>query len=239
MYTAKTAPTVLPVSYEEMKEKRMSNAKGNGEIDQEAFLNLLVTQMRNQDPLEPMDNMDFTTQTTAFAQLEQMTNTNKGMDKMVELTNNVYQANQGLGISQGFIGKTVEYNTNTVKIDNGVPSPISFYAEEAGQSGTIKIINASDELVGMITMSEGVKKGQNDLPWDGKGLGNVDLQDGTYYFQATATTETGKDVGIATYSEGKVDGVTVTGGKMYFRVNNGLVPADSVYSVKEKAQLVP
>jgi flagellar hook assembly protein FlgD len=149
----------------------------------------------------------------------------------------IYQANHGLGISAGFIGKVVEYDTNTVKIENGKASPISFYAQDAGVTGSIRVINESEELVGMITLNEGVKKGQNDLPWDGKGIGNVDLPDGTYYFEAAAVTADGQDVGIATYSEGKVNGVTVSGGKMYFRVNNGMVPADSVYSVKDKAEL--
>lgn len=78
-----------------------SNVFGQSFIGKEGFLKLLVTQLQNQDPLEPMSNEDFAAQLAQFSSLEQMQNLNENFGQLMDLTR--------IGSSASLIGKTVEY----------------------------------------------------------------------------------------------------------------------------------
>ncbi len=232
MQTSKNAPTILPMTYEQLKENQQKRATGKGELDQQDFLNLLITQMKNQDPLSPMDNAQFTQQTTAFSQLEQMINTNKTLEKLVELQTSNSQVDQTLLNSTNFIGKTIEYSTNTITVSSGDVSALSFYSSDAAEYATIKVYNSENALVSVIDASN-IKKGTNALSWDGIGVGGTTLEDGMYTFEVAAKNAKGEQVTVNTYGEGVVKGVKTSSGRMYFEVPNGLVPADAVYAVKQ------
>ncbi len=58
-----------------------SSATKNTELDKNAFLNLLIAQLKNQDPLNPMKDQEFIAQLATFSSLEQMGNMNKNMEK--------------------------------------------------------------------------------------------------------------------------------------------------------------
>lgn len=74
---------------------------GQSFIGKEGFLKLLITQLQNQDPLEPMSNEDFAAQLAQFSSLEQMQNLNENFGQLMDLTR--------IGSSASLIGKTVEY----------------------------------------------------------------------------------------------------------------------------------
>jgi flagellar basal-body rod modification protein FlgD len=231
MQLSKTTPTVTDVSYEQYKAdlKKREN-KGDG-IDKEAFLNLLVAQLKNQDPLNPMDNAEFTTQTTAFSQLEQMMAMNTSLQSMLAIQQATAVSANPLIEASNFIGKTIEYNSNTLVISDEGASPISFYSSDVAASSSVSIYNASGELVGGYELG-GINKGSNAFPWDGKGFGGVTLPNGSYSFKVSATSSAGDPVTVGTYGEGVVLGVKSANGEVYFEIQGGLVPADTVYSVK-------
>ena len=77
-------------------------------VDKQAFLNLLVTQLKNQDPFEPLENEAFLAQLATFSQLEEAQSTNQLLGNLIQ----VNQADLALGgLAQGasLVGKTVEY----------------------------------------------------------------------------------------------------------------------------------
>ncbi|MDR2104651.1 MAG: flagellar hook assembly protein FlgD [Deferribacteraceae bacterium] len=232
MQLSKTTPTATSISYEQYKENLKNREdKGDG-IGKEAFLNLLVTQLQNQDPLDPMDNAEFTSQTTAFSQLEQMMAINETLTSMLKLQNATANVANPLIDAATFIGKTIEYNSNTLVIsDNGISS-ISFYAADAAASAYVSIYDANGSLVGGYELG-GIAKGSNAFTWDGKGLGGVTLPNGTYNFTVSAASAAGDAVTVGTYGEGKVLGIKSANGEVYFELQSGLVPLDTVYSVRE------
>jgi flagellar basal-body rod modification protein FlgD len=231
MQLNQTLPTAPSVSYEQYKENlKKREDKGDG-IDKEAFLNLLVTQLKNQDPLNPMDNAEFTSQTTAFSQLEQMMSMNTSLKSMLELQTSSGNAANPLVDAVNFIGKTIEYNSNTLVISDEGASAISFYSSDVAASAYVSIYNANGELVGGYELG-GIAKGSNAFAWDGKGIGGVALPNGSYTFTVNAASADGSYVTVGTYGEGEVLGVKSANGEVYFEVQGGLVPAETVYSVK-------
>jgi flagellar basal-body rod modification protein FlgD len=219
------------VSYEQYKANLKNREDKGDEIGKEAFLNLLITQLKNQDPLDPMDNAEFTSQTTAFSQLEQLMAMNESLQSMLELQSSTADVANPLIDAANFIGKTIEYNSNTLVISDEGVSSIAFYSSDTAATAYVSIYNADGELVGGYELG-GITKGSNAFVWDGKGLGGTYLPNGSYSFAVSAASETGESVTVGTYGEGEVLGVKSANGEVYFEVQGGLVPADTVYSVK-------
>ena len=232
MQLSKNMPTVLPMTYEQYKESQQKRAVGKDTLDQQDFLNLLITQLKNQDPLSPMDNAQFTQQTTAFSQLEQMINTNKSLETLIEMQSYNSQLDQSLLSSASLIGKTIEYSTNTLTVSSGDVSPLSFYSSAAADSVTIRVYNSEGAMVSVIDAFD-IKKGNNAIAWNGIGVGGTSIEDGMYSFEVYGKDASGDPITVSTYGEGTVLGIKVSAGQMYFEVNNGLVPAGAIYAVKE------
>ncbi|TDY65054.1 flagellar basal-body rod modification protein FlgD [Aminivibrio pyruvatiphilus] len=72
----------------------------NSELGKEAFLKILIAQLSNQDPLDPLKDKDFIAQMAQFSTLEQMTNMNKSIEQMNAVTK---------GSAVNYIGRVVEY----------------------------------------------------------------------------------------------------------------------------------
>lgn len=90
--------------YEDYVKEQQAKGTGNQEMGKDAFLKLLITQLQNQDPLEPMEDKEFIAQMANFTSLEQMTNMNENMTKFIE------NQQQGQFFSHSdMIGKSVEW----------------------------------------------------------------------------------------------------------------------------------
>lgn len=103
MSNVNNSGAVQPTYYEDFV-KQKQNAAPNQEMDRDAFLKLLMTQLQNQDPMNPMEDTEFVSQMAQFSSLEQMTNMNETMRKMFE------QQQKAEFVSHSdLIGKQIEY----------------------------------------------------------------------------------------------------------------------------------
>lgn len=206
---------------------------GDSTLDQQDFLNLLVTQLQNQDPLNPTDNAEFMSQTTAFSQLNEMTNMNSSLEKMLEFLAMQSYNNSSLTAGAGFIGKEIEYQTNTVTVGGDSLKNISFYLADNAASGKsqINICNEEGAVVAVVKPDKDLVSGENIIHWDGKGVGGVEVPDGTYYFEVQAYNTSGELIEVQEYGTGIVQGVKMSGGVLYFDIGTGVVSSEYVYSV--------
>ena len=227
-------PTITPTNYEDYKAQQKARAEaGASELGKQDFLNLLVAQMKNQDPLSPMENTEFMNQTTAFSQLEQMINMNSTLTTLLEQGQTSDSLDQTLLGAASYIGREVEYSTNVLNISDAGITPISFYANEASANASVRIYNEEGSLVATKTFDR-VQKGANAFTWDGMTDGGVELGKGTYYFEVTGTTVDGGTLQSSSYGSGLVSGVTMSSGRLYFQLENGgVVPAEYIYAVKQ------
>lgn len=98
--TAPTAATGSAGSAGSLTGALKGNAVAGGELGKDAFLKLLTTQLKNQDPMSPMDDMNFIGQMAQFSSLEQTTNMAKSLES--------FGVSQQIAQSIGLIGRTVE-----------------------------------------------------------------------------------------------------------------------------------
>ena len=112
--------TVGGVTYTKSDYEAMQSAKAttsaNDSLDKNAFLQLLVTQMQNQDPLDPQDNAEYVAQLAQFSSLEQMTNVYKSISDVAQLVSNI-DTSVLVGQLSSMIGKEVQWSTETIQTD--------------------------------------------------------------------------------------------------------------------------
>lgn len=122
---------------------KTEDTKVNNDLDKNAFLKLLITQLENQDPMDPQDNSEFVAEMAQFSSLEQMTNMNESLTKINTLVSNM-DTSVLVGQLSGMIGKGVEW-TNTIES-----------ADEEGKP-VVTTENLSGVITG-VTMADGVTK---------------------------------------------------------------------------------
>ena len=105
--------TVDGVTYDaEQYAKEHSTTKANDELGKDAFLQLLVAQMKYQDPLNPQDNSEYIAELANFSALEQMTNVNTNLEGLSTTINNI-DTSVLVGQLSSMIGKAMNWNSTT------------------------------------------------------------------------------------------------------------------------------
>ena len=95
-------------------DTQQKSEKSNN-LDKDAFLNLLVTQLKNQDPLSPMEDKEFIAQMAQFSSLEQMQNLNDGLKSTKEtLAEHITMMNNNMVKSQGYISESLDSINKTL-----------------------------------------------------------------------------------------------------------------------------
>jgi len=114
-------------------------------LGKEDFLKLLVEQLKNQDPLNPMESTEFTAQLAQFSSLEQLTNMNESLEY-----SQLYQSSINNAQAVGFIGKTVKATGDSINVKDGISNQIQFDLARDAETVNIHIYDSSDNLVNIL-----------------------------------------------------------------------------------------
>ena len=178
---------------------------GNNQLDKDAFLTLLLTQMKNQDPTNPLQSHEMAAQLAQFTSLEKLTNINDGIDKLTQ----AHAPNQNLEALQ-FIGKAVVSDSSKIlRTDPQGGHQVSFRVDGSPASGSIAIKNQAGEVVRELTLS-GLKSGDNQVYWNGQSSDGLDLPAGEYRAEITIKAGDGKKLHAETQKKGEITGVNFT-----------------------------
>ena len=217
-----TASTTSPITSGSQAEA--SKAKLDTQLNQ--FLNLLVTQLKNQDPLDPMKANEFTTQLVQFASVEQQIYQNSNLEKLLAL-----EQTKAVSSLVDFIGRTVETTGKTVPLENG-NAEITYTMPANANKATITITNASGLTVYKTEADNSA--GKHDFVWDGKNSSGIMQPDGPYNVLVSGTDFGGNLLNIDQTVWGRVTGANVQNGQASLFLGDSIsVSQDSVLSVKE------
>ncbi len=204
-----------------------SSSTEASDLGKDAFLNLLVTQLKNQDPLSPLDSTQFTAQLAQFSSLEQLSNVN---DNLAILQ--LYQASINNSQAVGFIGKIVKSLGDTVCLDEDVQAEMNFKLAEEAHEVYIHIYDSTGSFVKTIECGS-LDAGDHSIEWDGTDDEGNALPEGTYTFEVIANNADGEEVTATTFIIEKVTGVTFEDGITYLLAGDLKIPVSSVVEVRE------
>lgn len=178
-------------------------------LGKDAFLQLLVTQMQNQNPLEPQDNGEFVAQLAQFSSLESMQSLNGSVNTIVSS----FQSSQALQASS-LVGRSVTVVTDTAVVDTskGMTGSVNLTTSSTGTA--VGVYDSSGKLIRTIDL-DAKTAGLASFTWDGKNGDGEVVAAGKYSFKATATVE-GVATAMTTNLPATVSSVTMgaNGGEM-------------------------
>ena len=194
-------------------------------MGKDAFLKLLVTQLENQDPLNPMDNTDFVAQLAQFSSLEGLQNINSTMTWMANSVTSL----QDFG-SASLIGRVVKAETSKFDFDGTNEQVVGFSLGGSAESVSLTITDASGLPVRTIELgARGA--GDNEAAWDGKDGRGLALPAGKYGFSVNAKGADGAPMGAEKYILGYVTGVGMEEGSSSIYVNGTAVKRDGIKEI--------
>jgi len=193
--------------------------------DMDMFLTLLTTQLKNQDPLDPMDNAEMTNQLVQFANVEQQITQNQNLEQMITLLNA-----QSAASSVSYIGKDVQYTDSTTTF-SGAPVTFGYTPAKSADILTIKIVDSDGKTVRTI---DGEKTAaRHTITWDGLDDDGATVADGSYTFVASAKNADGDAIEVDTDNTGHVTGSAVDSSGSYVLVGDLAVDVTKIVAVKE------
>jgi len=190
----------------------------------DTFLQILTTQLKNQNPLDPLDTNQFTSQLVQFSSVEQQLKTNQFMEALLE-------ANQSNGATDAvsYIGKTVTTSGTTSDLVDGKASWALSLPEDA-EAATVTIKDSAGNVV--FTDQGSMPKGDGEYSWDGVKSDGGKLNSGTFTISISATNTAGSIVPVKTAFSGSVSGVDLSGTSPVLMVGERRVPVGTLTSVK-------
>jgi flagellar basal-body rod modification protein FlgD len=206
-----------------------ATAKQAADENFDLFLSLLTTQLQNQDPLDPMDTSEMTSQLVQFTSVEQTIATNSNLEELIALT-----SSQSSDNAVQFIGKDIEALSTARTLNEGETAEWRFSVAEKSPEITISIVDSSGASVYKETRSEDA--GTHDFSWDGSLEDGGTAADGTYFLSVSATDADGEPVNTDVRTFGTVDSVDFTTNPPILMVDGLPVSLTSVTAVSQTTE---
>ena len=183
------------------------------------FLQLLTTQLKNQDPTSPMDANQFTQQLVQYSQVEQQIKTNSSL---TQISNSLSVANATAMLN--YVGQTVTADGAKTTLQNG-NAQWSFSLDRAA-TANINVVDSSGNVV--YTQSTAYPSGSSNFTWNGRKTDGTTASDGTYTIAVTGKDAAGNAAKVTTAVTGKVTSLDFSSGQPYLNVGSSKV---SIWSV--------
>jgi flagellar basal-body rod modification protein FlgD len=195
----------------------------------DTFLQLLTTQLQNQDPLSPLDTNQFTEQLVEFASVEQQINENSNLQTLISLqqTGEATQAMQ-------FLGSSVTVSSNAAALSNATGQQATWSVNSPSPATAAVTISSSTGQVAY-TGTTSLSTGSQSYAWNGKGNNGVTWPDGNYTLSITATGANGSPVTVSTQVQGTVSAVNVSQNPPTVMVGGQSYPISSIQSVNSSS----
>ncbi|HLI66852.1 MAG TPA: flagellar hook capping FlgD N-terminal domain-containing protein [Caulobacteraceae bacterium] len=215
-----TTPNTAPIA------SAVNNGLAAVANNYQTFLSLLTTQLKNQDPLSPLDTNQFTQQLTQMTGVEQQLLSNQLLQQLV----NQSQGGAGLTGAVGLIGKTVTADGTTATLSNGSATWL-FSPQSAPASLTASVSDSTGNVIWSGPISPN-GAGPQTFTWNGKNLAGVQQTNGgSYKLNITASDASGVPIPVATTLQGVASAVQIINGQTMVTVGNTEVPLSAINGV--------
>jgi len=180
-------------------------------MDKDDFMTLLLKQLSHQDPLNPMDSAQFTSQLTEFSSLEELSNIKDSLEGVL-----AYQQSMQNATVANLIDKTVETNGDSFYMQDN--AEVGYELGRDAASVIISVYDSSGATVWSGEVGEHMA-GVNTFNWNGKDIEGNQLPAGKYTFGIDAKDVSGETVNVSTIEKGLVTGISFEEGLTYLTLD--------------------
>jgi flagellar basal-body rod modification protein FlgD len=191
----------------------------------DTFLQLLTTQLQNQDPLDPLDTTQFTEQLVEFASVQQQVDMNSNLQTLISMQ----QTSQATSALQ-LVGSTVTVAGSSAPLSNATSTPATWsLTASTPATGNVTITSAAGTTAYSGTVA--LNSGTQSYTWNGQGNNGQTWPDGTYTLAITATGANGQAVTVSTQVQGTVSGVNLSSTPPTLTVSGQSVQMSQITSI--------
>ncbi len=203
------------------------------EETQDRFLTLLITQLRNQDPLDPMNNSEITSQ---LAQLSTVQGINQLNETLLTISGQMdisqsMQASMLIGREVLVPGDKVLLGSDPANPNVKTATPFGVDLIAPAANTKVQIFDKSGKLVRTLTLEENLGVGIYQVQWDGRDDAGQVVSDGAYTIEIVATTTDGRQVTAEPLTYGTVKNVAYSAGGL--EIDLGLGGKYSLFDIRQ------
>ena len=191
----------------------------------DTFLSLLTTQLKNQDPLAPMDSTQFTQQLVQMTGVEQQLLTNDLLEKLVGNTGS------GVATAVSLIGKEVRADSDLGALSGGKAEWV-YKLDRAASDVKVEVLDSKGRVVQTIAPSDN-KAGEHTFTWDGKTAVGSTAAEGVYSLRVTAKDSEGSTVPTGIVAQGVVTGVQQVDGQTLVTIGGAQIPWEKITLIRQ------
>jgi flagellar basal-body rod modification protein FlgD len=202
-------------------------------VSKDAFLKMLTTQLKYQDPLNPMQGTEFATQLAQFSSVEQLYNMNTTLTASVDANSLLTQSITN-SLSTTLIGKSVRATGSSFAYGGSGDQKFGYNLGSAAAKVTVKVYDEKGNLVRTMKANT-LSAGDNTVTWDGKDDNGATAKGGTYSFLVEARDIDNKSISSSSFTYGTISSVRFKSTGTYFTVNGKEVSLSDVLEILQGA----
>jgi flagellar basal-body rod modification protein FlgD len=207
-----------------------ATASQKGILGKDDFLKMLVTQLRHQDPMNPMDGTEFAAQLAQFSSLEQLSNINTNLEDSIGVNQILTQAiSNTMGAS--LIGKDVRATASSFTYGGEGSVKLGYTLPQNAKSAVVKVFDQNNKLVQ--TIAGGTSKGDQVVTWTSKDADRGTAVAGTYHFTVEAVDEKGGTLTTTQFVYGTVTSIRFKSSGAVFVIDGLEVPLASILEIMQ------
>ena len=206
-----------------------STTSGSSTMGKDDFLKLMIEELKNQDPMNPMDGTQYASQLAQFSSLEQLTNLNDTMTASAATNSTLTQSINNMMVSN-LIGKETKLSGSDIVLNGQSSIDLGYNLPSQASSVEVNIYDSNGAIVKTINSSK-LSSGDSKLSWDLTDNNGSKVSNGNYTFKVTAADASGSSITSSLYKYGTIDGVK-------FNSSGTVVLIDGAeYSISEIAEI--
>lgn len=186
----------------------LKGVKGKSTLGKDDFMNLMIQQLKFQDPMNPMNGSEFAAQLAQFSSLEQLSNIKDSLNSSIEAN---FQLTQSINntMTAALIGKEAKINGSTFEYSGQDEINFGFKLNEKAKSVSIKIYDKDNVLIKTLENLPNTS-GEHKLSWDFTDNNGSKVSKGEYHFEVDAKDLNDKKLTVSTYTIGTINAVRFT-----------------------------
>lgn len=203
----------------------------NKEMGKQDFLQLLVTKLTHQDPMNPAEDTDFVAQLAQFSSLEQLENMNALLAQDLQWNFLLSQTISNT-MATSLIGRSVRADSSGIYLETSDSADIAINLDRAVSEMKVEILDRDGQVIRTLN-ENGLAAGDHLIHWNGLDSSGTEVPAGLYTVRVSAVDGNGNDYSPEPFLEGLVSGVSYKGGIALLTINGQSVPLAAVLEVKE------